>query len=83
MVKPLKKRWVASSYMNSIVFKKITAMDERFPRGTFHDTWAEAHVVVMARCQREFEKAQRELSRATRALAKAKAMQPPPEGTQQ
>lgn len=80
MAKRLPIRWWASNHMNSISHKKVTAMELRYPRGTFYDTWAEAHDAIVTRCQRKFEAAQRELATATRALAKAKAMKPPVDG---
>lgn len=71
------KKFIASQYVNQITHRKVTPMDERFPRGTYHDTWADAHDAIVAKRQQEFEKAQRTLANATRSLAKAKAMKEP------
>jgi hypothetical protein len=75
----LERKWCASRYANSITLKKMTAWEARCPRGTYHDTWAEAYDALVLRRQQAFEIAQRELASATRALAKAKAMKPPPD----
>jgi hypothetical protein len=70
-------KWCASRYTNAITLKKLTREALRFPRGTYHDTWAEAHDALVARNQKAFEIARRELASATRALVKAKVMKPP------
>jgi hypothetical protein len=70
-------KWCASNYTNAITFKKLTDEAVRSPRGTYHDTWEEAHAALVARRQRELTEAERDFQRARNALAKAKRMPPP------
>jgi exonuclease VII small subunit len=41
------------------------------------DTWEEAKDYLVARCQREMDKAEKEFLRAEAALERAKGMEPP------
>ena len=68
------KRWCASNYTNSITLKKMTAENLRFPRGTYHDTWEEAHAALVARREQEVAKAESALRSARSALTRAKRM---------
>jgi hypothetical protein len=70
-------KWCASNCTNSITLKKMTAEAIRWPRGTYHDTWADAYDALVGRRRAVMERAQRDLAAATRALAKARALQPP------
>ena len=70
--------WWASNYTNQISRKKAPSpMEERFPHGTYHKTWEEAHVALVDRRQREFDAAEREFQRRRNALIKAKMMRAP------
>jgi hypothetical protein len=70
--------WWASNHTNQISRKKAPSpMEERFPRGTYHDAWEEAHAALVQRRQREFDAAEREFQRRRAALSKAKMMRPP------
>jgi hypothetical protein len=82
MAKPVPKKWCASFYTNSITMKKMTADNLRFPRGSYHDTWDEAHAAMVERRKETLKKAEREFQRCRMALVKARAMKPPqaPEG---
>jgi hypothetical protein len=70
-------KWCASNYTNAITLKKLTDQAERWPRGTYHDTWEEAHAALIARREEEFKRAERAFQAARNALAKAKRMPPP------
>jgi hypothetical protein len=70
-------KFIASSYANQITYRRLSKQDERWPRGTFHDTWEEAHATIVERCRKQFELAERERKRAQSAFIKAKAMQKP------
>lgn len=78
-MKKLEHKWCASNYANSITLKKLTSDSLRFPRGTYHDTWADAHSTLIARREREFKEAEKRFQSARTALAKAKRMPPPAE----
>lgn len=73
----LERKWCASRHANSITLKKMTADAVRFPRGTYHDTWEQAHAALVARRAAQMQEAEREFQRARNALNKAKAMKPP------
>lgn len=73
----LPKKWCASRYTNSITLKKMTAENVRFPRGTYHETWEEAHAALLERLKIEVKVAERDFQSARRALDRAKVMPPP------
>jgi hypothetical protein len=77
MAKPKPYKWCASNHTNAITLKKLTDEAVRWPRGTYHDTWEEAHAALVARRQKELTEAERAFQRARNAFNKAKRMPPP------
>jgi hypothetical protein len=77
MAERLEKKWCASNYANAITLKKMTAENIRYPRGSYHDTWEEAHAALLERCTKQAQAAEREFQRRQNALRKAKQMKPP------
>lgn len=76
--------WVASNHSLQINRRKVTASDRRYPRGTFHETWEEAHAATVAKAQERLEKAGSDLKfamqialSAAKAVTKAEAMTKP------
>jgi hypothetical protein len=69
-----KKYWVADKYINKISYRLMHKSDQICPRGSFHDSWEEAHAAIVAAREAEYDHAVKELKRAKTALDKAKKM---------
>lgn len=68
------KVWIASKYANQITYRRLSKMDERYPRGTFHASWEDAHATIVAARMKELEDARKALRRADANLKRAQKM---------
>lgn len=74
------KVWIASNYLNLITHRFWTSLDDRYPRGSVHSNWKEAHEAIISARKKEFDKARRQLKNAGINLERAKKMIEPPIG---